>query len=562
LSHLDQNDDSEVVYGVTLNTARSWISVSKYFSLKSLICKNKSPLCIIMLTLLVLFSSYFIPVTHGVEWPYCTFNCPASDVGVYSVYIGDEFGNDLGLCTGDGLKAYLWAEIHTQTSGRYQTYAIADIYLGGVYQNMLVSCLCKYPLEAGEKCGEIYTGTHLYQLPLNLTDYPGGYITIPCGSNLSLNETVITWTTSASDTCDYPPQECDKGGAGGHGKSQCSYENNISVDAKPPGSISGIKWRDLDGNGLKDPGDEWLEGWTIVLTNSSDPDHKVYQTTGAGGYYIFEDLDDDTYTVSEVLKPGWDQTYPPGNTYSLTILNYNNWQDVDFGNFFNASYTLNKMAEFDSYQNGTQVNYTIWINNTGKANLTRVSVEDYLEGSQITPLYQTYGDDSDGILNVSEKWRYEFNITVDDSFFGDPCNDWINNTVITNFSAAYNETHTIYIDHQDWANVTIYKCQTADAGENQIVCGGETVFLEGSATCFDAVTWTNDSCLGYLDWPITDDSPLNATYTPPLSGELSGYCNLTLTAIGRCEDVCSNVTIHVVETPNAVIQVIEPDGYS
>nr|WP_316967367.1 hypothetical protein [Candidatus Methanocrinis natronophilus] len=57
---------------------------------------------------------------------------------------------------------------------------------------------------------------------------------------------------------------------------------------------------------------------------------------------------------------------------------------------------------------------------------------------------------SDGILNVSERWRYEFNITITEPSY-DFCGGWINNTVIANFST----NRGTYIERQSWANVTI-----------------------------------------------------------------------------------------------------------
>ena len=99
------------------------------------------------------------------------------------------------------------------------------------------------------------------------------------------------------------------------------------------GNISGMKFNDLDGDGVKDAGELGLAGWVIKLTNSSGS--TVTTTTDANGKYVFSLLADDTYTVSEVLKPGWTQTAPtpiPPGTYTVVIDSGADVSDKDFGN--------------------------------------------------------------------------------------------------------------------------------------------------------------------------------------------------------------------------------------
>ncbi|MDP3792525.1 MAG: hypothetical protein Q8Q89_02230 [bacterium] len=85
------------------------------------------------------------------------------------------------------------------------------------------------------------------------------------------------------------------------------------------GKISGYKFEDLDGDGKRDEGEPLLNGWTIWLDEDS------YAVTGddekgwADGYYEFDDLESDDYTVCEERKPSeesennWTQTYPSNN---------------------------------------------------------------------------------------------------------------------------------------------------------------------------------------------------------------------------------------------------------
>ncbi|MCD6529575.1 carboxypeptidase regulatory-like domain-containing protein [Candidatus Bathyarchaeota archaeon] len=99
------------------------------------------------------------------------------------------------------------------------------------------------------------------------------------------------------------------------------------------GSISGYKWNDLDGDGVKDADEPGLEGWTIVLSGETS----ATTTTNEDGYYEFTGLPAGSYTVSEVAKPDWVQTYPPSpGTYSIELSPGENSVNNNFGNKYDA----------------------------------------------------------------------------------------------------------------------------------------------------------------------------------------------------------------------------------
>ncbi|NBD16586.1 MAG: S8 family serine peptidase [Cyanobacteria bacterium] len=84
-----------------------------------------------------------------------------------------------------------------------------------------------------------------------------------------------------------------------------------------PGSISGSKWNDLDGDGERGEGEPGLEGWTIYLDQNQNgelDEEDISTVTDANGDYSFTELPVDTYTVAEVLQEGWQQTFPGGGT--------------------------------------------------------------------------------------------------------------------------------------------------------------------------------------------------------------------------------------------------------
>lgn len=94
------------------------------------------------------------------------------------------------------------------------------------------------------------------------------------------------------------------------------------------GSISGMKFHDMNGDGLLNIGEPALGGWEIVLTM---PDGTVLTTITAGnGTYSFGGLTPGTYYVNEVPQEGWYQTAPP-ETKPIEIAGGDEVV-VDFGN--------------------------------------------------------------------------------------------------------------------------------------------------------------------------------------------------------------------------------------
>jgi len=96
-----------------------------------------------------------------------------------------------------------------------------------------------------------------------------------------------------------------------------------------PFSISGMKFNDINNNGAKDAGESGLPGWRIELLFEGEVIDSVI--TGADGTYSFDHLEPKSYTMLEVQKAGWVQTYPPGGSYSVTLVDADSTGN-DFGN--------------------------------------------------------------------------------------------------------------------------------------------------------------------------------------------------------------------------------------
>ncbi|MCL5028104.1 MAG: SpaA isopeptide-forming pilin-related protein [Bacteroidetes bacterium] len=97
------------------------------------------------------------------------------------------------------------------------------------------------------------------------------------------------------------------------------------------GSICGMKFNDLNGNGRKDDGESGLSGWTINLSMGAV---NMTVTTGADGSYCFNDLPAGTYILSETQnQSGWEQTYPTNPpTHTVVLAAGQKVENVDFGN--------------------------------------------------------------------------------------------------------------------------------------------------------------------------------------------------------------------------------------
>ncbi|CAA9307658.1 Cna B domain protein [uncultured Microcoleus sp.] len=87
-----------------------------------------------------------------------------------------------------------------------------------------------------------------------------------------------------------------------------------------PGTISGTKFNDTNGNGTQDTGEIGIPGVTIFLdtNNNGTPDTGETQaTTGTEGNYSFPNLQTGTYNVREVVPTGFRATTPNPRTISF-----------------------------------------------------------------------------------------------------------------------------------------------------------------------------------------------------------------------------------------------------
>lgn len=159
------------------------------------------------------------------------------------------------------------------------------------------------------------------------TDGAGFYkFTGVSGGNHTLSEVVQPgWQATLPAGGSYTITASSKGLVGGPGDIVRDFGNFKKI------SISGMKYRDRNGNGVKDAGDNGLQGWSINATNGGGA-----QVTDANGDYSFAGLGPGTYVLTETAQAGYIQTAPAGGSHTVVASSGSDVSGRDFGNFQNS----------------------------------------------------------------------------------------------------------------------------------------------------------------------------------------------------------------------------------
>lgn len=147
--------------------------------------------------------------------------------------------------------------------------------------------------------------------------------------------------------------------------------------------IQGRKYNDLNGDGTRDSGEPYLNGWTIRAYKKADSgwtllDSVLSGHTGNVGQYRFEGLGPGRYKICEVLQEGWVQTSPTGAANRVALDEAPRCRVVDI----NLSGEINSGRNFGNFELGSIDGYkydedgetgipgwTIFIDKDGKGDL-------------------------------------------------------------------------------------------------------------------------------------------------------------------------------------------------
>ncbi len=116
---------------------------------------------------------------------------------------------------------------------------------------------------------------------------------------------------------------------------------NLGV-SRVSADITGTKWADLDGNGFQDAGEPGLAGVFIYLDLDGDDNIDIFEprsVTDVNGNYTINFPGPGTYTIREVVAPGFVQTFPVGGEHTVVFtgaplgnnFNFGNLPSLDFG---------------------------------------------------------------------------------------------------------------------------------------------------------------------------------------------------------------------------------------
>ncbi len=92
-------------------------------------------------------------------------------------------------------------------------------------------------------------------------------------------------------------------------------------------TVRARKYEDVNGNGVKDDGEPWLEGWEMTL-NGADA-----QDTNADGWVVWDGLWPGDYEVCETDVAGWVNTAPGDGCRGPRTLESGGLWTAAFGNY-------------------------------------------------------------------------------------------------------------------------------------------------------------------------------------------------------------------------------------
>jgi len=115
----------------------------------------------------------------------------------------------------------------------------------------------------------------------------------------------------------------------------------------------GMKFEDLNADGVKDPGEPGLSGWTIFVDYDGDGDLDADEpsaVTDADGFYTIDGIVPGTYMVYEVMQGDFVQSLPgsPLFGYEETFTSSSVFVENDFGNWEPASIMGMKFEDLDA----------------------------------------------------------------------------------------------------------------------------------------------------------------------------------------------------------------------
>ena len=273
-------------------------------------------------------------------------------------------------------------------------------------------------------------------------------------------------------------------------------------------TLTGTKFEDLDGDGIRDAGEGPVEGVTIFIDANKngvlDAGERTTVTDADGNYTFYGVATGQEVWIDEVVPDGANQTT---GTHEVVTIDDNATPGstvvVDpIGNFIpHPAISINKLVhDVDGDTTdpvvdaaGDVVNYTITITNTGNVTLTGLLTEDQVEALAETSLapvlsggFNTGDTNTNGAFDPGETWNFTASYTVtQDDMDGNGGGD----SILSNIArATTNQTAEV----EDPAEVgLIYNPDFTVTKVADSITGGQgTDGLDGADSDGDIVNYT------------------------------------------------------------------------
>jgi hypothetical protein len=233
----------------------------------------------------------------------------------------------------------------------------------------------------------------------------------------------------------------------------CGSPGGGTVPPTPKGSISGMKFNDLNGNGVKDMGEPGLANWTITLTNQRGSIVKT--VTDVNGNYSFTNLAAGTYVIREQLKCEVKDHNVKDNDHNSDNNvkdndhnNDNNVKDNDHNNDNKEKDNDNKEKDNDHNKGNKEKSKVCWIQTapatgnytvtiTSGANITGLDFGNFKLGEIHGMNFEDLN--ANGVRDHNEPGLARWKITINgtDTITGTP----VNLTTTTDASGNYSFTN-------------------------------------------------------------------------------------------------------------------------
>ncbi len=271
-------------------------------------------------------------------------------------------------------------------------------------------------------------------------------------------------------------------------------------------TISGYKWSDRNGDGVKQPWEHKLHGWTMELYKNGN--YVTSTNTNWQGNYEFEDLGPGIYKVCEVNKTGWVQTYPAflDDCHHFIVFNSGETLTANFGNQARGNVTVNKVVVNDNGGQAVAQDFTLLVNGktVDSGDVNEFTANKWYVVHESDPTAQGYQQTS---LTCTNQWGWK----LGHAFWLFPGEEVT--CTITNDDIAPQLTVVKYVENQD-TNLTK---TSADF----------TMNVEGnnvSSTSFPGSDAGTVVSLNAGDYIVSEENESN--YTASYSDDCTGTINI------------------------------------